>query len=79
VIPKNRESKLAVFERHFTPQELGEVWGLSARFVRELFRNESGVLMIDRPEKMHKRAYASIRIPESVAIRVYATLRRAAA
>jgi hypothetical protein len=31
-----------------------------------------GVLVIDRPETMHKRAYRSIGIPESTANAIYA-------
>jgi len=63
-----------MIERHFSPTELASLWGFSARFVRDLFRNEPGVIVIDRPEQMHKRAYATIRIPESVAGRVYQRL-----
>jgi hypothetical protein len=61
-------------ERHYTPSELGELWGMSSRFIRDLFRNEPGILIINRPERMHKRGYASIRIPQSVALRVYTKL-----
>ena len=58
-------------EQHYTPLQIGALWGLSARFVRETFRDEIGVLVVDRPEQMHKRGYASLRIPESVMRRVY--------
>jgi hypothetical protein len=61
-------------EQHYSPADLAKKWGFSARFVRELFRNEHGVIVIDRPEKMHKRGYASLRIPESIAARVYSRL-----
>jgi hypothetical protein len=61
-------------ERHFTPTELAKLWGFSADVVRELFIDEPGVLKIDRPERLHKRGYTSLRIPESVAIRVHARL-----
>ena len=61
----------AMLEQHYTPIEIGKLWRLSARLVRETFRDEPGVLVIDRPEQMHKRGYATIRIPESVAKRVY--------
>ena len=58
-------------EEHYTPLQIGQLWNLSARFVRDLFRDELGVLVLDRPEQMHKRGYASLRIPESVMRRVY--------
>lgn len=62
--------KTLLFEKHFTPQQIAALWGRSARFIRELFQDEPGVQKVDRPEMMHKRSYTSIRIPESVMIRV---------
>jgi len=62
--------KNLLFEKHFTPQQIAVLWGRSARFIRELFQDEPGVQKVDRPERMHKRCYSSIRIPESVVIRV---------
>jgi hypothetical protein len=70
---ENKENFLGL-ERHYTPAELAELWGFSVDYVRELFRNEDGVLVVDRPEKMHKRRYTILRIPESVARRVHARL-----
>jgi len=61
-------------EQHFKPDELAELWGVSVDTIRKLFRDVPGVLVIDRPEKMHKRGYCSMRIPESVAKRVYEKL-----
>lgn len=60
------------FERHFKPEELGKLWGLSANAIRDLFEDENGVLKIVRPEKLHKRKYTTLRIPASVAERVHA-------
>ena len=65
----------AMHETHYTPIQIGALWGLSARFVRDLFRDELGVLVVDRPEQMHKRGYASLHIPESVMRRVYERMR----
>lgn len=61
-------------EHHFKPDELAKLWGVSVNTIRRLFRDATGVLVIDRPEKMHKRGYRSMRIPESVAKRVYEKL-----
>ena len=63
-----------MLEQHYTPVQLAKRWGLSDDFVRDLFRGEEGVIEINRPEKMHKRGYVTLRIPESVAERVYARL-----
>jgi hypothetical protein len=70
----NRSNQVVAFEQHFSPAQLAEMWGLSPDFIREQFRDEAAVLKIDRPEKMHKRAYCSLRIPRSVAHRVHCRL-----
>jgi hypothetical protein len=62
--------KSLLFEKHYTPKQIAALWGRSARFIRELFQDEPGVQKVDRPEQMYKRGYSSIRIPESVMIRV---------
>jgi len=59
-------------ERHFKPSELAELWGFHSDKVRDWFQNEPGVLTENRPEQLHKRGYKSMRIPASVAARVYA-------
>ena len=65
------------FEQHFSPAELGKLWHLSPHFIRQRFKDEPGVIRIDRPEEMHKRGYLTIRIPVSVAQRVHQQLRAA--
>jgi hypothetical protein len=70
-IPKGLEKTAdPVFERHFSPEELGQVWGLSADTVRRLFETEPGVMVIERA-KARARRYRTMRIPESVALRVH--------
>jgi hypothetical protein len=44
--------------------------GFSRPTVTRLFENEPGVIVIKRPEKLHKRSYRSIRIPHAVYERV---------
>jgi transcriptional regulator GlxA family with amidase domain len=63
----------SVFERHFSPEDLAELWGLSADTLRRLFENEPGVLVIER-SKAPARRYRTLRIPESVALRVHRRL-----
>jgi hypothetical protein len=60
-----------ILEQHYTPEQVAKMWGLSVNTIRSMFRDEPGVLVIKRPEKMHKRGYSSIRIPVSVAVRVH--------
>jgi hypothetical protein len=59
------------FERHYSPQDLAEVWGLSADTIRGLFEKEPGVLVIESCVKNRARRYRTMRIPESVAMRVH--------
>ena len=69
---------LLATERHFTPGELGELWGLSPQTMRELFVDEPGVILIGEPSRREgrtlKRGYFTMRIPESVAVRVHTKL-----
>jgi hypothetical protein len=50
------------------------MWGLSNDLTRDIFRDEPGVLRIDRPETRKKRAYLTIHIPQSVVARVHLRL-----
>ena len=59
-------------EKRYSVGEIAKDWNLSADFVRRLFKDEPGVLKIPRLETRHKRGYTTLRIPESVARRVYA-------
>jgi len=73
-VSSTESSKTRALERHYTPTELAERWGICGKLVRLIFIGEAGVLRIDRPEQRNKRGYCSLRIPESVAIRVHRQL-----
>ena len=60
-----------MYERHYTPVELGELWGLSADTVRRMFEAEPGVLVFENPVRSSSRRFRTLRIPASVAERVY--------
>jgi hypothetical protein len=60
-----------MYERHYSPADLGELWNLSADTVRRMFENEPGVLVFENPERSSWRRCRTLRIPESVASRVY--------
>ncbi len=59
---------MVALEKHYRVKELAERWGLSINTVRRMFINEPDVL---RLEDGHKRRYATVSIPESVALRVH--------
>ena len=65
----------AAFERHYSVEELTELWGMSDDFVRRLFLHEPGVIIFYR-EQPGKRVYRTLRIPASVALRVHRRLRK---
>ena len=60
----------ALEERHYSVQQLADAWSLSPDFVRRLFQHEPGVTEWVRQER-GKRRYRVLRIPQSVAERVY--------
>jgi hypothetical protein len=60
------------FERHYTPQELAVTWNFDPNTIRRMFIDEPGVLKEGKQGRRDgKRDYVSIRIPASVAQRVY--------
>ncbi len=64
------------FERHYSIAEIAELWNLSERSVRRIFAEEPDVVELGREESLHKRAYRTVRIPESVVRRVHKRLKR---
>ena len=66
---------MSALERHFTINEIADLWSLSPSVIRAIFRDRTDVIRIGHGEKMRKRAYVSIRVPESVVQRVHQELR----
>lgn len=65
-------SVLTIHEKHYTVGELAKRWGMGESTVRLWFRDEPGVLKFGHESTRRKRKnYLSLRIPESVAQRVY--------
>jgi hypothetical protein len=69
---EDRASRL--FEQHLSPAELAEEWNLSEDTVRRIFEREPDVLVFENPERGSSRRRRTLRIPESVAKRVYRRL-----
>jgi hypothetical protein len=77
--PEPRQARCAVAmipggnvaECHYSVKELAQNWGLSQAMVRRMLRNEPGVQRFGPEKKGHQRAYVTLRIPASVAERVY--------
>jgi hypothetical protein len=69
-----REQPARMYEKHYSPGELGELWGLSVDTVRRIFEKEPGVMIFENPVRSSSRRFRTLRIPESVAARVYSRL-----
>ena len=62
-------------EKHYTITEVMELWGWSRTKVLEVFRDEPGVLQSHiRTLRSRKRQNVTLRIPESVLLRVHERL-----
>ena len=63
---------VTLLERHFSPSELATAWNVDESIIRKLFIDVEGVLKIgSTASKAGKRSYVTLRIPESIALRVY--------
>jgi hypothetical protein len=62
-------------EKHYSVAELAQLWALSEKTIRRMFENEPGVLRWGSQETRFKRAYTTLRIPETVVLRVHRQLR----
>ena len=60
-----------VLELHYSVKQIAASWGLCENAVRDIFRNEPGVVRIHRPKSRTKRAYTTLRIPRCVVERVH--------
>jgi hypothetical protein len=58
-------------ERHYTVAEVAILWNLSRDTIRRLFENEPGVVILTTATRRGKRRYKTLRIPESVLLRVH--------
>jgi hypothetical protein len=66
-----REPLPIPIDPHYSPQFLAELWGMSASTVVRWFQDLDGVLKLSQPSKNGRRTRVELRIPFSVAMRVY--------
>ena len=71
LVPASAHGASRMYEKHYSPAELGELWGLSTDTVRRMFEGEPGVLVFENPVRSSSRRSRTLRIPASVADRVY--------
>jgi hypothetical protein len=65
-------------EKHYTVGEIADRWHVDYSTARAMFENEPGVLRFGPGERRFKRSHVSLRVPESVMVRVHRTLQRRA-
>jgi hypothetical protein len=58
-------------EPHFSPAFYAELWGISESTALRWFQDLPGVLRVGKESKNGKRSRIELRIPFSVAMRVY--------
>jgi hypothetical protein len=63
-----------IFEEHLAPGALAKPWGVSVDTIIRRFEDEPGVLKIGSSGGRGKRRKLTLRIPVSVAARVYRKL-----
>ncbi len=67
-------AKPSPVERHYTAGEVADLWRLDVETIRRLFNGEPGIVVLKAPTRKGKRAYRTIRIPQSVLDRVHQRL-----
>ena len=61
-----------MFERHFSPRTLSELWGWDEDTIRKWFADIDGVMRSGTEPGRGRRPRLTIRVPESIAAKVYA-------
>ena len=62
-------------EKHYSIAEVAKLWDLSEKTIRRMFEREPGVLCWGKSETRFRRGYRTLRIPETVMLRVHRQLR----
>ena len=60
-----------VIDQHYSPQFYAELWGMSPSTVIRWFQDMEGVLKLSMPARNGRRSRVELRIPFSVAMKVY--------
>jgi hypothetical protein len=63
-------------ERHYSVAEIAKLWNFSTPTITRYFEDEPGVVKLENTPSRHLRSYRTLRIPESVLIRVHTRLKR---
>jgi len=70
-VNRNLASQPIVIDPHFSPKFYAELWGISLSTVERWFQDMDGVLRLSEPSKNGRRTRIELRIPFSLAMKVY--------
>jgi hypothetical protein len=65
-------------EKHYSIAEIANLWGLSERTTRRILDREPGILAWGQPGDGKRRRRLTVRVPESVLLRIHGRLCRPA-
>jgi len=68
---RSREVQPIPIDPHYSPQFYAELWGVSVSTVTRWFQDLAGVLKLSKSTRSGGRARVELRIPYSLAMRVY--------
>jgi len=63
-------------KKHYSVGEVAKLWGLSGNTIRRIYMKEPGVIEWGTAESRFSRGYRTLRIPESVMLRVHRRMRK---
>jgi hypothetical protein len=64
------ERTLGTIEQHWSPAEIAKLLHVDVETVRRLFKDEPGIVVLQKPARKGKRPYRTMRIPQTVVNRV---------
>ena len=67
------EAQPIPIDPHYSPQFFAELWGVNVSTVTRWFQDEPGLLKLSKPARSGGRARVELRIPLSLALRIYRT------
>lgn len=73
-VEEETDLQVPALEKHYSVTEIANLWGLTENTIRRMFMGEPGVVEWGGEETRFKRAYKTMRIPESVLQRVHRRL-----
>jgi hypothetical protein len=68
---KYTEPQPVIVDAHYSAQFYAELWGMSPSTAVRWFQDLEGVVKLSKPSKNGKRTRVELRIPFSLAMRVY--------